>query len=96
MLTQQDSIIYLVWTAPFTLNIQFTNPDITYCVDIVNLYSQCGINVTEFIYPLPPSSMCDEYYTFIITPVNAVGNGTNSHLNYTQLQSKRKTLIING
>ena len=86
--TLQDSTISLNWTAPFTLDIRGVDPDITYCVAVVNStsstpHSQCGINVTEYEYPIPPDSTCHNYtFTFIVTPVNAVGNGisTNHHL----------------
>ena len=92
MLTEQSSTISLNWTAPFTLDISNVDPDITYYVGVVNstssVLSMCRINVTEFTYHLHPISGCDEYYTFTITPVNVVGNGANSSLNYTQLQCK--------
>ena len=87
--------IFLSWTPPFTLDITDVDPDIAgYCVDVVSstssatLHSECGITVTEFTYPLPLRSWCDAY-TFIVTPVNIVGNGISSSLNYSQeLQCK--------
>ena len=79
----------LTWSPPFTLDINGVDPDIAgYCVDIVNstssslLCSECEVNVTEFTYPIPPRSWCYNY-TFTITPVNVVGNGTSSSLNYS-------------
>ena len=72
---------YLNWTAPFSFDILDVDPDITYCVDVVNssssavLYSQCGINVTMFMYPYPFHVGC-KVFLFNVTPVNIVGNGT--------------------
>ncbi len=97
MLIQRNLAIALNWTAPHTLDISGVDPDITYCVDVVSstssatCHSECGIIVTEFTYFLPPRSFCDEY-TFVITPVNIVGNGTSSLLNYSQELSKNLTI----
>ena len=89
MLSEQSTLILLTWTSPFTLDITNTDPDIAgYCVDVVNsstlatLHSECGINVTNFTCPISPRSWCDKY-TFTITPVNVVGNGMPSSLNYS-------------
>ena len=79
----------LNWTAPFTLDITTVDPDITYCVDVVSstssatLHSECGITETEFTYPLPPRSWCDQY-NFTVTPVNVVGNGTRNSIHSSQ------------
>ena len=81
-------MIFLNWTAPFSLDITVTAMDITYCVDVVNstssatLHSQCGITETQFTYPLPPINECDAY-TFTVTPVNLVGNGTGNSVQYS-------------
>ncbi len=90
----EGTTVFLTWTPPFSLDIPRVDPDITgYCVDVVSstssapLHSECNITVTEFTYPLPHRSWCDEF-TFIITPVNIVGNGTSSSLNYSQELSK--------
>ena len=92
MMTVQDSTISLTWTAPFTLDISFVDPDITYCVGVVNstssstLHSQCGITETVFSFSIPPDTACHNYmFTFTITPVNVVGNGT-SLIYYHHLQ----------
>ncbi len=85
--SENESTVSLRWTAPFTLDISFREDDITYCVDVVSstsLHSECGINVTEFTYPLPPRSWCDEY-NFTVTPVNLVGNGTRESVDYSQV-----------
>ncbi len=86
-LTFEQDQFSLNWTAPFTLDITDADPDITYCVGVVNSTSsatQCGINVTEFTYPIPPRRIfCDEF-EFIVIPVNVVGNGTSSSVALTQ------------
>ena len=92
MMTVQNSTISLNWTAPFTLDIAGVDPDITYCVSVVNstssstLHSQCGITEAGFSFSIPPDSACHNYtFTFTVTPVNAVGNGTSS-MYYHNLQ----------
>ena len=79
-----STILLLNWTAPFTLDISTTAVDITYCVDVVNssailLHSECGITETEYTFP---RSWCEEY-TFVVTPVNVVGNGTVKNAHYS-------------
>ena len=81
--------ISLTWTAPFTLDISNVDPDITYCVDVVNsasssiVLSECGITVTRFNFSIPIGRVCDNY-TFTVTPVNGAGNGTAVTLGYSQ------------
>ncbi len=77
-----DSIISLTWTPHFSINV---NPDITYCVDVVNstsslvLHSQCNITDTQYNYTVSPRSTCTcDTYTFTVTPVTVVGNGTSA------------------
>ena len=67
-----------MWEAPFTLDLTNVDPDITYCVDVMDslnntLYSQCGINTTSVIIPLDTDVCQASVYT--ITPVNPAGNG---------------------
>ena len=67
-----------MWEAPFTLDLTGVEPDITYCVDVIDslnntlYYSQCGINITSVTIPLD-IDLCTVY---TITPVNPAGNGT--------------------
>ena len=91
--TVQNSIIFLTWTAPFTLDITGVDPDITYCVGVVNstssstLHSQCGITETEYEYThsIPLETVCHDYMV-TVTPVNVVGNGTPSTLVYPVME----------
>ncbi len=80
-----DSIISLTWTPPFSLDISDVDPDITsYCVGVVNstyslvIDSQCGITDTQYNYTVSPNDTVCDTYTFTVTPVNIVGNGTSA------------------
>ena len=80
-----SSTLSLTWTPPFTLDIPGVDPDITgYCVDVIDstssslLYSQCGINRTEFRYSTPLTEA-----VFRVTPVNYAGNGTQLNISYS-------------
>ena len=45
---------------------------------------QCGITDTEYEYPIPPDGGChDDIIT--VTPVNVVGNGSASFIQYSQI-----------
>ena len=98
-LTVQNSTISLTWTAPFTLDITGVDPDITYCVGVVNptsssiLHSQCGITETEYEYPIPPDSACHDHMV-TVTPVNPAGNGTSSTLTYSQTTECKFNTIL--
>ena len=92
-ITTSVSTLSLTWEPPFTLDITGVDPDITgYCVDVINstssvkLYSQCGINETEFRYPIPPNTGCTVYH-FTITSVNIVGRGEGSTISYVESQT---------
>ena len=68
------------------MDIAGVDPDITYCVDVVDfisslsLHSQCDIIETEYLYPLL-NAVCHSYI-FTITPVNVVGRGVSSSVSY--------------
>ena len=83
--TPMDSIISLTWTPPFSLDLHNVDPDISgYCVGVVNstsslvIHSQCGITDTQYNYTVSPRSTPCDTYTFTVTPVNTVGNGTSA------------------
>ena len=78
--TIQDQSVTIMWEAPFTLDLTGVDPDITYCVDVMDslrntLYSQCGIDTTSVTIPLDADLMC-QASAYTITPVNFAGNGT--------------------
>ncbi len=82
-----DSIISLTWIPPFSLDIPGVDPDITgYCVGVVNstsssvIHSQCGITDTQYNYTVSPNCTVCDTYTFTVTPVNIVGNGTSDSM----------------
>ena len=94
MVTEQNDIITLTWLPPFTLDIPSEDDDIRgYCVDVFNstsnmlIYSECGISATLFQYPKPNDTVCHNY-TFTVTPVNVVGNGTSNTIIYGVETSK--------
>ena len=86
--TALDSTISLTWNPPFTLDITGVDPDITYRVDVINstssqvIHSQGGINVTQYNYTtsLSPERRVCNVFKFTITPVNIVGNGSESSI----------------
>ena len=86
--TRQNHTISLYWTAPWTLE---EDPDITYCVNVVTSTSSdtfCGINETEFTYPVPPDSECYAAL-FTVTPVNVVGDGESQTVFYIGTETRK-------
>ncbi len=77
-----DSIVSLTWTPPFFLDIPGVDPG--YCMGVVNstsslmIHSQCDITDTQYNYTVSPRSTPCDTYTFTVTPVNIVGNGTSA------------------
>lgn len=79
---KEDFTVHLTWIAPFSFDLPLNGPDITYCVDVVNigstfislLHSECGLVNTEFNFTIKPNDL--NYLNFTVTPVNVVGNGT--------------------
>ena len=85
------SAISLTWTPPFSLDITDIDPDIEgYCVDVIDtssslvVHSECGITETQFSYPIPPNISHSLYYVFKVIAVNAIGNGTQSVIVYSE------------
>jgi len=79
-----DRVVNITWTAPYSIDVPSTDPDITYCVDVFNtstsvpskIYSQCGINEAYHeieYYPLLIA--CTDYKVEVIAE-NKVGNST--------------------
>jgi len=70
------------WTAPFSIDVPSTDPDITYCVDIFNtstavttrIYSKCGKNQTHQECEYFPVLIACAEYKLNVTVVNQVGN----------------------
>lgn len=80
------------WEKTFSLNLTNVEPDVTYCVDINiqsfnNTYypayrltwSVCDLTITEYIYHTDDPTPC-ERYKIVVTPINAVGNGTTAQV----------------
>ena len=86
-ITASNSTLSLTWEPPFTLDITGVDPDITYCVDVINstssvtVHLECDITMTEFSYPLPQDAVCHSY-VFTVSPNNVVGRGVSSSESY--------------
>ena len=80
-LSRTNLIITLTWTSPDI----HEGPNITYCVEEVNitsgqeLHSECNLTVTEFNFTIPLHSECHATL-FTVTPVNVVGSGPGSQM----------------
>ena len=81
--------IFVVWEAPFTLNVTDTEPDITYCVHIFNdssgheILLTCDIFDTEFHYTFLSEAICyDHKLRITVTPVNGAGHGPSKTVVY--------------
>ena len=86
-IVSNTSSITISWSAPFSLDVTGVDPDIWYSVLIYNVTDEdhprvvpCTdcTNLTETHYIFSPEhySPCHEY-TFIIIPVNGVGEGSS-------------------
>lgn len=100
-LSARNSTLSLTWTPPFTLDITGVDPDIEgYCIDITSstssftLYSDCGINISMTEFLIPRDCGCHNY-SFAVTPVNVVGNGTSERRLYSCSQECKKVYIKN-
>lgn len=96
---QQDSTLFLNWTAPFSQDISGVEPDITgYYVNVfINdvFDSTEFVDVTEFTYHIPPDSRGSGcVIQFTVTPVNLVGNGTSATFQYNGTETS--TLLCNA
>lgn len=82
----EPDVISVEWIPPNSMNITDRDPGISYCVNVLNhtdqlIESKCGLIEPTFSYSLPES---DGNYTFVVTPVNPVGNGSSTTLRYPQ------------
>ena len=90
-----SSAISLTWLAPFSLAITGDRAGIRYQMDVFNsvaFISRDVVNVTEFSYSIPTHRACLEngyVYTFTVTPVNVVGNGTPSSWNFSRIIERK-------
>ena len=91
----QNFSFYLTWTAPFTLSITHSDTEITYCVDVYILesstnlaHSQCEIHSIAFTYILSAVSTGCSNYMFKVTPINRLGNGTESTIAYQWMYAR--------
>ncbi|MCG8625726.1 MAG: hypothetical protein MJE68_27475, partial [Proteobacteria bacterium] len=85
--------IQLHWTPPFSLDLNDTNPDVVYCVDIyevtdvglqrdlhIHVVSDC--NVIEPQYSFTPANS-DSLFQFVVTPRSNVPGAMNGTTNET-------------
>ena len=96
-LTEQNSTIFLTWGAPSTLDILNVDPDIEgYYVKTKKSSSTSSllqtldtefVNETRYSYPTPHDGACCTYM-FAITPVNVVGNGTQTTVYYRRTDTR--------
>lgn len=82
----EPNVISVEWIPPTSKNITDRDPGISYRVDVLNytdqlIESKCWIIEPTFSYSLPEN---DRNYTFVVTPVNPVGNGSSTTLRYPQ------------
>ena len=96
-LTEQNSTISVTWGAPSTLDITSVDSDIKgYYVNVMKSCSTSSslqtldtelVTETRYSYPTPPDGVCC-IYMFAITPVNVVGNGTQTTVPYIRTETR--------
>ncbi len=60
------------------------------------IHTQCGITDTQYNYTVLPNDIVCDAYTFTVTPVNIVGNGTSASTTRGILPSgKQLNYIVN-
>ena len=80
----QNSTVHLTWTAPFSLNIVGIHPDIegyrVYMIDNANrIVESYEVITSEFSLDIHSNEQCFSA-DFIVTAVNAVGEGDGSRV----------------
>ena len=90
----------LSWDASYTLDIPNIHPDIRYCVsiqfveDVRNMAQmKCEIEETTFVYDF--QSKPNGKYNVTVTPVNIVGEGAASSIQFSWRKSKSVALNKN-
>ncbi len=58
------------------------------------IHSQCGITDTQYNYTVSPNDIVCDTYTFTVTPVNIVGNGTSASVTRGILPSGEQCMNI--
>ena len=91
-----NNYIHISWTAPLTLNITNSDPDIWYSIRIAGLGDTLCSDCIETIYniTMEQPNVC-QLYEFIVTPVNALGEGLETSVKGHFLSGKIKVLTQN-
>ena len=71
----EDNSVLFSWSAPFSLNISDTEPDILYYVIIIDGFSKTTMNTTDTHYLLPSDACLFSEFHVEIAAVNVVGVG---------------------
>ena len=78
-----DNNLDIFWTAPYSIDVPSTVPDITYCVDIFNtsstsqtivFYSRCDINQTS--HHVSSRLLAYAEYQVAVSAVNRIGSSS--------------------
>ena len=101
-----SSVITLTWQPPFSLNLTTAEPDIVYCVNIVNitnedieidhLISNCSVFETYYNFVIV-SPEFEGLFRFIITPrsnVEGAKNGTPNSINVSYYSLECMFIVI--
>ena len=74
--------VEIFWCAPFSLDVPDSDPDISYCVDIINrsslsaIWSRCQVNETQYSYIFISSlGPCTKYFIQVVAN-NPAGNSS--------------------
>ena len=84
--TTCDNNVDITWTAPYSIDVPSTEPDITYCVDIFNtsstsqtiFYSRCDINQTYHHVSSRLSAYAE--YQMAVSAVNRIGSSSTTSM----------------
>ena len=99
LIDHDTATLSLTWEPPFTLDITGVDPDIIYCVDVVNytssmtIYTECGITETHFEFLLPNEYWCTRF-EFTVIPLNMAGNGSSQSSLYTPVNAGMDMCVL--